>query len=95
MPRKASVFRSLSVLTLVCAGMLFAQQRPVQNVNATSNPYLAAAQRLCGQAFDKLAAAQAANKFDMQGHDQKAKDLLVQASNEIYQAAVIADKQGR
>ena len=65
---------------------------PAQNVSGKRHPNLAAAQRLSHQAFEKLEAAQRANEFDMNGHAQKAKDLLDQANNEIKQAAEAANK---
>src|SRR5579863_8740582 len=77
---------------LLYAGLLLAQGRPAQNVSAKRHPNLAAAQRLTAQAFQKITAAQQANEFDMQGHAQKAKDLLDQANNELKQAAQAANQ---
>jgi hydroxymethylpyrimidine/phosphomethylpyrimidine kinase len=71
--------------------MLFAQNAPVQNVNAQRNPNLAEAQKLCGQAFQEVTKAQKANKYDMKGHAAKAKQLLIQASQELSEADKIAD----
>jgi hypothetical protein len=39
-----------------------------------------------------ISAAQQANEFDMQGHAQKAKDLLDEASREMKAAAEAANK---
>jgi hypothetical protein len=61
---------------------------PAQNVNAHRHPNLAAAQRDCGLAFDKLTNAQQANEWDMGGHAKRAKELLSQAADEIKQAAL-------
>ncbi len=44
------------------------------------------------QAYEKIVAAQEANEFDMQGHAQKAKNLLDQVNNELKQAAEAANK---
>jgi hypothetical protein len=79
------------VLAVFCAGTLLAQNKPVENVNAQRNPNLAAAQRFCLQAFDKVHEAQLANKYDMKGHAAKAKELLVEASEELSTADKIAD----
>lgn len=57
------------------------------------NPNLHEAQRLMHEAFNKITAAQDANKFDMQGHAEKAKDLLDHASQETKLAAEAADKR--
>ncbi len=68
------------------------QKKPSQNVSAKKHPNLAAAQRLTGQAYQKIIAAQQANEWDMEGHAQKAKDLLDQANNELKQAAEAANQ---
>jgi hypothetical protein len=54
--------------------------------------YLAAAQWLSQQAYEKVVAAQQANEWDMQGHAQKAKDLLDEANRELKQAAEAAKR---
>jgi len=64
---------------------------PARNVNSAHHPNLAAAQRFCSDAFEKIEAAQKANEWDMGGHAKKAKELLIQASDEIKQAAVAAN----
>lgn len=71
---------------LFVGGMAFAQ-KPVENVNPHRHPNLAAAQRLCDQAYNKIVAAQQANEWDMEGHAQKAKDLLDQANRELKKSA--------
>ena len=85
---------------LLFGGLLYAQgggqtggmKPPAENVSGKRHPNLAAAQRLCDQAFEKLQAAQQANEFDMDGHAQHAKELLDQASKELKQAAMAANK---
>jgi len=72
------------------AGLIFAQ--PKQNVSAGRHPNLAAAQRLSAQAYQRVLDAQKANEWDMQGHAQKAKELLDQVNNELRQAATAANK---
>jgi hypothetical protein len=76
---------------LLLAGTVVAE-RPVNNVNANRHPNLAAAQRLCQEAYDKVTAAQQANEWDMSGHAKKAKELLEQASREIKLAAEAANQ---
>jgi hypothetical protein len=87
--------RLLSVLVLgaavVTAGSAFAA-KPVDNVSAKRHPNLAAAQRLSTQAFEKIVAAQKANEWDMNGHAQKAKDLLDQVNAELKLAAEAANR---
>ena len=81
--------------SLLLIGALAMAQKPVRNVSGGRHPNLAAAQRLSRQAWDRVVAAQRANEWDMQGHAQKAKDLLDQANNELKQAAQAANKNSR
>lgn len=80
------------LLALLCTGFVFAQKRPEDNINPRRHPNLAAAQRLSTQAFEKIVAAQQANEWDMNGHAQKAKDLLDEVNRELKQAAEAANE---
>lgn len=80
-----------SVAVLLCGGVVLAQ-RPKDNVSGKRHPNLAAAQRLSTQAYERIVAAQKANEWDMQGHAQKAKELLDQVNSELKQAAEAANK---
>jgi hypothetical protein len=92
MPKNA-VLGSILSLGLLFGSLVYGQMgMPQQNVSGKRHPNLAAAQRLCDQAFEKIQAAQSANEFDMSGHAAKAKDLLEQASKELKQAAMTANK---
>jgi hypothetical protein len=64
---------------------------PVDNVNAHKHPNIAAAQHLSTQAYEKIVAAQQANEWDMNGHAQKAKELLDQVNRELKEAAEAAN----
>jgi hypothetical protein len=75
------------VLALACAGFLYAQKEPVRNINPHRHPNLAAAQKFSAQAYDKIVAAQQANEWDLNGHAQKAKELLDQVNHELKEAA--------
>jgi hypothetical protein len=88
------------VLTAVLASLLVVggialAQPPARNVSGARHPNLAAAQRLSRQAFQRIIAAQQANEWDMQGHAQRAKDLLEQANNELKLAAQAANRNAR
>jgi F0F1-type ATP synthase membrane subunit b/b' len=74
-------------LLLLLTGLSFAQKKPAQNVSPKRHPNLAAAQKLAANAYQKVIAAQQANEWDLDGHAQKAKDLLDQANQELQQAA--------
>jgi hypothetical protein len=55
------------------------------------HPNLEAAHKFLVQADEKITAAQKANEYDMEGHAQKAKDLITQALPELKQAAEAAN----
>jgi len=76
---------------LVLVGGAAVAQRPEKDISAARHPNLAAAQHLSRQAWEKISAAQAANEWDMNGHAQKAKDLLDQVNRELKEAAETAN----
>jgi hypothetical protein len=78
-------------IALAVAGAAVAT--PKTTVSPVRHPNLAEAQRLCGQAWDKVRDAQAANKFGMGGHAERAKQLLEEASQEIKLAADVLEKK--
>ena len=77
---------------LVLLGTAALAQRPRENVSGARHPNLAAAQRFSQQAWQKIVAAQEANEWDMQGHAQKAKELLDEANRELKMAAEAANR---
>jgi len=85
----------LEVLGLAGVTAVLAKAQPKQNISGARHPNLAAAQRLCEQAYQKVTAAQQANEFDMQGHAAHAKELLEQANNALKQAALAANKNAK
>jgi hypothetical protein len=88
------LFSGLLGAALLATSPGFAQKgMPVDNINAQKHPNLAAAQRLSDQAYQKIVAAQQANEWDMDGHAQKAKELLEQVNVELKQAALAANKK--
>lgn len=90
MIRTGSMIRVFFVLALLCVSVSYAQTKPIQDVNAKISPNLAAAQTYMVDAFNKLSAAQVINNFDMNNHAVNAKNLLIQASNEVSAAAKAA-----
>ncbi len=68
---------------------------PAQNVDPRAHPNLAEAQRLSALAWQRIAAAQVANRFMLGGHAQRAKDLLEQANAQLKLAADTADRNRR
>ncbi len=88
-------FAVVALFLLSLVGGLALAQRPKENVSKGLHPNLAAAQRLCQQAWERIVDAQKANEWDLGGHAQKAKELLDQASNELKLAAEAANKNKR
>ena len=80
----------LSVTALICGGALFAQ-RPATNIDPNKHRNLAEAQHFIQQAYDKEKEAQKANKENLGGHAEKAKQHLVEADQELKLAAEYAD----
>jgi ABC-type uncharacterized transport system substrate-binding protein len=83
---------SLIVSMLMLTGSAAFAQEPMRNVNPKRHPNIAAAQRLCQKAFEKIMVAQQANEWDMDGHAQKAKELLEQVNHELKEAAEAANR---
>jgi hypothetical protein len=77
-------------LLLVGAGAI--AQKPERDISHARHPNLAAAQRLTQQAWERIVDAQKANEWDMNGHAQKARDLLDEANRELKQAAEAANR---
>ncbi len=82
---------SLLSALLLCGGMVLAQ-KPPRNVSPERHPNLAAAQHLSERAYERIIAAQKANEWDMDGHAQKAKELLEQVDKELKEAAEAANR---
>ena len=70
-------------------------QLPKRNISRVLHPNLAAAQRLSREAWEKINEAQQANEWDLQGHAQKAKNLLDEVNNELKLAAEASNRRGR
>lgn len=73
-----------------CCGLTLAQE-PVQDIDRKVHPNLAEAQNHVAQANKYIIVAQKDNKYDMQGHAEKARQLLVQANQELKLAAEAAN----
>ena len=64
----------------------------VMSIAQPHHPNIAAAQEFCSHAIEKITAAQAANEYDMHGHAQKAKELLLAAKGELHEAYIAAGR---
>ena len=86
------IILSIIASAMMLSGIAVYAEEPVLNVSPKLHPNIAAAQRLSRQAYNKIVAAQKANEYDMEGHAQKAKDLLDQVNEELKLAAEAANK---
>jgi hypothetical protein len=71
--------------------LLLTAQEPVLDIDKKIHPNLAEAQRLVVGANHYVELAQKDNRYDMKGHAEKARDLLVQVNNELKAAAQAAN----
>jgi hypothetical protein len=89
MKRKVQFFAAISGAMLFC-GLILAQE-PAVDINPKVHPNLAQAQRLVVEANHYVAEAQKDNRYDMQGHAEKARQLLAQVNLELKAAAEAAN----
>jgi hypothetical protein len=82
---------SVFCVAVVCGGVALAQG-PETNIDPSKHPNLAEAQHQIAAAYEKIDAAQQANKDELGGHGEKAKELLSQASRELKAAAEYANQ---
>ena len=85
MSKQARVLAAILVTVLFC-GITLAQE-PVVNISPKLHPNLSQAQRLVAQANRYIEKAQRATHSEMGGHAERARQLLVQASQELKAAA--------
>ncbi|HXM64715.1 MAG TPA: hypothetical protein VN950_27885 [Terriglobales bacterium] len=91
MTKKSLPIHTLLSAVLFCGTVTLAQD-PVQDINKIVHPNLAEAQRHIVEANGYIAAAQKDNKYDMHGHAEKARELLIQVNQELKTAAKDADE---
>ena len=77
---------------ILLTASLNAADPPKKDVSPEKHPNLAAAQRLSRRAWERIVDAQKANEWDLNGHAQKAKELLDQVDVELKQAAEASNK---
>lgn len=89
MTKNMQVFTAMLTAVLFC-GITLAQE-PVMDIDKKKHPNLAEAQRLVVEANRYVAEAQKDNRYDMKGHAEKARQLLVQVNQELKAAAEAAN----
>ena len=80
-------------LVLGCSGALIAQQPVVDIGNRHGN--LRAAQQYIQAAWQRIDSAQIDNNYNLGGHAGRAKELLVQADEELRLSANVANQHER
>ena len=80
-----------TVVSILAFCLILTAQEPVTDIDKKLHPNLAEAQRLVVQANHYVEVAQKDNRYDMKGNAEKARDLLVQANNELKAAAEAAN----
>jgi hypothetical protein len=90
--KKNLLLSSILAGALVCGGVVLAQA-PGVDIDMHKHPNLAEAQHHIQQAYQKIDEAQRANKDELGGHAEKAKDLLMQADRELKEAAEYANHE--
>jgi hypothetical protein len=86
MAKKRALINTMLGAALFCTCITVAQE-PVQNIDRARHPNLAEAQHLIAQANNYIITAQQDNRYDLHGHAQKARELMVQANDELKRAA--------
>jgi hypothetical protein len=93
MMKKIRPFAAMLGAVVLCSITL--AQEPVVDIDRSRHPNLAEAQRLVVEANRFIKEAQKDNRYDMQGHAEKARVLLAQVNEELKLAAQAANASMR
>jgi len=88
---KNNIIRTFVMCSVMAGTSMMFAQGPAQNIDPNKHSNLASAQASIAQAYQKIEAAQQANRDKLGNHAQKAKELLIQASQELKAAAEYAN----
>ena len=89
MTKKVQTLAALLSALLLCS--LTIAQEPVLDIDHRVHPNLAEAQRHVVEANRLIHEAQKDNRYDMHGHAEKARQLLVEVNQELKAAAETAN----
>jgi F0F1-type ATP synthase membrane subunit b/b' len=89
--KQKSVYLATALMVCLAFIGVSVAQHPESNIDPARHPNLAEAQHHILQAFEKVEEAQRANKDQLGGHAEKAKQMLDQASRELKEAAEFAN----
>ena len=90
---KNNVIRTLVMCSVMAGTSMMFAQGPAQNIDPNKHPHLASAQTSIAHAYQKIDTAQQANRDQLGNHAQRAKELLIQASQELTAAAQYANQR--
>jgi|SRR5271165_425397 len=90
MRKRDLLISTIVVASLFCCSVTLAQE-PVQDISPQIHPNLAEAQNHVVQANNYIKVAQKDNKYDMKGHAERARQLLVEVNRELKLAAEAAN----
>jgi hypothetical protein len=90
MTKNSRLINTILSGALFCGGVTLAQE-PVEDINKNIHPFMAAAQHHVVEASREIENERKNNKYDMQGHAEKAMQLLVQVNHELKLAVLAAD----
>jgi hypothetical protein len=88
---KNNVIRTLVMCSMMAGTSMMFAQGPAQNIDPNKHANLASAQASIAHAYQKIETAQQVNRAELGDHAQKAKELLIQASQELKAAAEYAN----
>jgi hypothetical protein len=80
MTKKNLTINTIFIAALFCSGVMLAQA-PVVDIDKKLHPNLALAQDHLVQATNYISVAQKDDKYDMQGHAERARQLIMQANH--------------
>jgi hypothetical protein len=84
-----------ATVSILAFCILIAAQEPMVDIDKKVHPNLAAAQQHIVEANRYIATAQKDNRYDMKGHAEKARQLLMEADQELKAAAEAANAAGK
>jgi hypothetical protein len=85
---EAKMKKLAATVSILAFCMAISAQEPVVNISKRVHPNLATAQELIVEANRYIAIAQKDNRYDLKGHALKARQLLVEANQELRAAAM-------
>lgn len=85
---------SLAILGMLCVAGIAQAQDPVVNIG-DRHGNLRTAQEHIVQAYQLVGVAQQDNRYRLGGHAERARQLLIQADQELRMAATSANNNGR